>query len=365
MSLTGTPFFVLTVAVLVLATVLLALVWNRIPGPRPLRYAGRLGATIFSQVAAVVVALVYINNTMGPFYDTWQDLFGDGANNTPVASSTSQNGGARGTGGSGDVEKLTFTTFKPGILRADAVGPASRIKGSLYVWLPPQYHQAAYAHTAFPVVELLPGTPGSPQTWFAGMDATTPLTRLIDEGRAKPMILVAATLNVLGGNTDAGCADIPGVGLTATWLAKDVPALVKQNFRAATGARQWAVMGYSAGAYCAVNLTVHHPDVFHSAVSLSGYNAPIASLVTRTPALARENNPYLVLRDDRHQPDIALLMAGSLQDPGTVPAAKALLAVLRRPGGSELLTAATGGHTTALWRTMLPDSFTWISREFG
>jgi S-formylglutathione hydrolase FrmB len=186
---------------------------------------------------------------------------------------------------------------------------------------------------------------------------------MIDEGKARPMILVAATLNVLGENTDAGCADIPGVSLTATWLAKDVPALVKQNFRAATSARQWAVMGYSAGAYCAVNLAVHHPDVFHAAVSMSGYNAPTAKLVTSTPALARYNNPYLVLRDDKHQPGIALLMAGSLQDPGTEPAAEALLAVLKHPGDSRLITATTGGHTTALWRTLLPAAFTWISHE--
>lgn len=362
MSLTGTPFFVLTVAVLVVATVLLTLVWNRIPGPRPVRYAGRLGATIFSQIAAVVVALVYINNTMGPFYDTWQDLFGGGSN-AAVTSTTAQ--GAGPADHSTQLERLAFTPFKPGVLQAQAVGPASHVKAGLYVWLPPQYHEAAYAHTAFPVVELLPGTPGSPQTWFAGMNAVPPLTQLIDEGRARPMILVAATLNVLGGNTDAGCADVPGVSLTASWLAKDVPSLVKANFRAATGPGQWAVMGYSAGAYCAVNLAVHHPDAFHAVVSLSGYNAPIAKMVTRSPALARANDPYLVLRDSRHQPDIALLMAGSLQDPGTVPAAKALLAVLKHPGGSELLTSATGGHTTALWRTMLPDAFAWISQQVG
>jgi enterochelin esterase-like enzyme len=197
------------------------------------------------------------------------------------------------------------------------------------------------------------------------MNAVQPLAKLIDEGRAEPMILVATTLNVLGGRTDAGCADIPGVSLTATWLAKDVPSLVKANFRAATGPRQWAVMGYSAGAYCAANLAVQHPEAFHAAVSLSGYNAPIAKMVTRSPALDRANNPYLVLRDARQQPDIVLLMAGSLQDPGTVPAAKALLTVLKHPGGSELLTSATGGHTTALWHTMLPHAFTWISQQVG
>ncbi len=360
MSLTGTPFFVSTIAVLFFTMVLLGVLWNRIPGPRPVRYAGRLGMTVLSQVAAIMVVLVYINNSMGPFYDSWQDLFGGdaGVSSTAVAKAGS-NAATMG------FQPMPLSEFKPGILHSSVTGSASKVRGDLYIWLPPQYRQAAYAHTRFPVVELLPGTPGSPQTWFGSMNAVKPLTQLIDEGKARPMILVAAKLNVLGGNTDAGCADIPGVSLTATWLAKDVPTLIKENFRAATSARQWAVMGYSAGAYCAVNLTVHHPETFHSAVSLSGYNAPIAPLVTRNPKLARANNPYLLLRDDAHQPDIVLLMAGSLGDRGTVAAAKALFGVLRNPGDSSLLTATSGGHTTALWHTMLPDAFTWISRQFG
>lgn len=359
MSLTGTPFFVLTIVILVLTTALVALVWNRIPGPRPVRYTGRLTATMLSQIAAITVVLVYINNTMGPFYDTWQDLFGSNTNTTATATQ----GAGAGTTGHAHIHRLSFTHFRPDVLQTETLGPASRIKGSLYVWLPRQYQEPAYRHTDFPVVELLPGTPGSPQTWFGSMNAVLPLTQLIDEGRARPMILVTATLNVLGENTDAGCADIRGVAMTQTWLADDVPQLIKENFRAATSASKWAVMGYSAGAYCALNLAVHHPGIFHAAVSLSGYNAPIAPLVTRDPALARYNNPYSTLKHAKRQPSIVLLMAGSLHDSDTIPAAKADLAILRHPGDSELLTSASGGHTTALWRMMLPEVFTWLSRQ--
>jgi enterochelin esterase-like enzyme len=124
-------------------------------------------------------------------------------------------------------------------------------------------------------------------------------------------------------------------------------------------------MGYSAGAYCAVNLTVQHPDVFHAAVSLSGYNAPEAPLVARNPALKIVNDPYLVLRSEKHQPDIALLLAGSAQDPGTIPAAKALLSVLHTPGPNQLLTVQFGGHTTNVWRTMLSPALLWLSARLG
>ncbi|MEZ0067839.1 enterochelin esterase-like enzyme [Streptacidiphilus sp. MAP12-20] len=364
MSLTGTPFFAVTLLVLVAAMALLAFVWNRIPGPRPVRYAGRLGATMFSQVAAVVVVLVYVNNTMGPFYDNWEDLFGGAANQSATATNVAggaSNGGAPGQTG----EKLRFKTYLPGVLQTTARGSASGVVGSLYVWLPPQYNDPAYAHTDFPVVELLPGTPGTPQAWFGSMKVQDAIAPLLAAGKVKPMILVSAKLNVLPGGVDPGCADVPGAAKTATWLDQDVPQLIAANFRTAHGARDWALMGYSAGAYCAVNLTVQHPGTFHAAVSLSGYNAPEAPLVLKDPALARANNPYALLKHEKRQPDIALLMAGSAQDPGTVPDAKALLAVLHTPGPNQLLTVARGGHTTDVWRTMLPDALAWLSRQFG
>jgi len=367
MSLTGTPFFAITIALVVLAVVGMAALWNRIPGPTPVRISARVGLTLFSQAAAVLMVLVYVNNSMGPFYDSWGDLFGDNAT-VQLTGGATGTGGGPATPGSGpsaatQAEKLSFTTYTTGVLKTKAVGPESRIKGSLYVWLPPQYNQPQYAHTAFPVVELLPGTPGTPQAWFGTMKANSELQKLMGEGKAKPMILVSATLNMFGGGNDSGCANLPGSYQTATWLAKDVPNLVKKNFRAAPDSAHWAIMGYSAGGYCAANLTVQYPGSFHAAVSMSGYNAPDAAIVTRDPKLAAANNPYLLLKADRQQPDIVLLAAGSLQDPGTVPDARALIGVLRHPGPSRVMVLDKGDHTTAVFQTMLPQSLVWLSQQ--
>ena len=365
MSLTGMPFFVSSVALVVLAVIGMAALWNRIPGPSAVRVGGRIGLTLFSQAAAVLMVLVYVNNSMGPFYDSWGDLFGDNATVQLTGGGTAVAG--RPGSGSGTIaatpEKLSFTSYTAGVLKTKAVGPQSRIKGSLYVWLPPQYDQPQYAHTDFPVVELLPGTPGTPQAWFGTMKANAELLKLMGEGKAKPMILVAATLNMFGGGNDSGCANLPGSYQTATWLAKDVPSLVKRNFRAAPGAAHWAIMGYSAGGYCAANLTVQYPGSFHAAVTMSGYNAPDAAIVTRDPALAAANNPYLRLRSARQQPDIVLLAAGSKQDPGTVPDARALVGALRHPGPSRVMVLDKGDHSTAVFQTMLPESMVWLSQQ--
>jgi enterochelin esterase-like enzyme len=358
-SLTGTAFFVLTLGLVPVAVAGMLLAWNRVPGPLGLRLSARVAMVAVSQAAAVLAVLVWVNNTYG-LYESWSDLTGD--HGQVQVDDLARN--AAGSTAGGSAEHLRFTPAKGGALKTTGFGPRSHISGTVEVWLPPQYRQPAYRHTRFPVVELLPGYPGSPGAWFGTMGAGRELGSLIQAHRAAPMILVAPRMNVLG-TVDPGCADLPHGSRTNTWLGEDVPTLVQRNFRVLPGPEHWATMGYSAGAYCAANLALHHPRRFHAVVSLSGYNAPVAALVTRDPALARANNPYLELRDARRQPDVVLLMAGSYQDSDTVFAAKALLGTLHHPGASRLLTVTKGGHNTQVWRSMLPTALTWISRQIA
>jgi enterochelin esterase-like enzyme len=359
MSLTSTAFFVLCVALVPIVVTGMLLAWNRVPGPPGVRIPARVGMVLLSQAAAVLAVLVWVNNTYG-LYESWSDLMGDNGQVQMNAGGP----GVPGTPLGATAARLKFTPAKGGALKTEATGPRSRITGTIEVWLPPQYDQPAYRDRKFPVIELLPGFPGSPGAWFGAMGAGHEMTALIQSHQVAPMILVAPKMNVLG-RVDPGCADVPGHSLTSTWLGQDVPALIAHNFRVLPGPKHWATMGYSAGAYCAVNLSLHHPGQFHAAVSLSGYNAPESRLVTQDPALERANNPYLELRDAKRQPDVVLLMAGSYQDSDTVFAANALLHVLHRPGPSRLMTIAKGGHNTAVWKEMEPAALTWISQQIA
>ena len=360
MSLTGTALFVLSVGLVPVVMVLMLVAWNRLPGPRAVRVAGRVGMVLVSQAAAVLAVLIWVNNTYG-LYESWSDLMGD---NGQVQMNAAGPGNAGVPADPAVRTQAEFTPDKDGVLKTVATGPRSHITGTVLVWLPPQYGQPAYRQTRFPVVELLPGYPGSPGAWFGAMGVGRELAALIAQHRAGPMILVAPKMNVLG-RVDPGCADLPHGAQTSSWLGTDVPQLVREHFRTAPGARHWATMGYSAGAYCAANTALHHAKTFHAVVSLSGYNAPEATLVTRDPALTRANDPYLELRDAKHQPDVVLLMAGSYQDSDTVYAARALLSVLHHPGASRLLTIQRGGHNTQVWRSMLPTALAWLSHEIG
>lgn len=377
MSLIGTPFLAFTVVVAIALTLGTFALWNRMRGPAPLRTGLRLGLLLAAQAAAVLVVLVSINDNY-LLYDSWRDLT-DGASTattleTAAAAAAGGDGTPAGAPGALGLPPVPgrpglrsglhpdFHPAGPDLLGAQLTGARSGLHGSLYVWLPPEYDDPAHLGERFPVVELLPGQPGSPLAWFQVLQGQRTLQRLVSAGQARPMILVSAMSNTLGGS-DAGCADLPGGPHTQTWLGVDVPALVRSEFRASADPADWSVMGFSAGGYCSTDLLVHFPGVFHSAVSLSGYTDPEAPVVLSHPALARRENPRLVMLAARPQPDVDLLMAGSLEDGRTVPDARAMIAVLRPPAEGDLLTVDRGGHTVDVWVAMLPEAFRWISRH--
>ncbi|MFC8147661.1 alpha/beta hydrolase [Streptomyces paradoxus] len=372
MSLTGTPFLCTLVVLSVAALVTPLVLWSRIRGPRALRTAARALMLLFAQGTAVALVFTLVNNA-NDLYDNWADLLGTGDHVQQAA-----NLGAGGTGGIALTQlprvRQTFAPATgPGMGAAGGVrvtqlrGRVSGVNAEVYVWLPPQYGEPAYRHYRFPVVELLPGYPGSAKAWFGSLHAHEQLEPLMRDGRVAPFILVAPRTNLLAG-VDTGCADIPGTVNADTWLSVDVPKMVMDNFRAQSAPRGWAVAGYSAGAHCAARLAIAHPGRYRAAVSLSGYNDPIGerdSLTAQSPALRTENNPYLMLRRSPVPPRIALYFSGQPHD--GYEDAIAVQQAAKAPTTVHVvyIPKSAGGHNMALWRPQVVPVFRWLTQQMG
>ncbi|WP_037677720.1 esterase family protein [Streptomyces griseus] len=372
MSLTGTAFLYTLIALAVVAIALPLVLWSRMRGPRVVRAGTRMLMLLFAQGTAVALVFTLVNNSNN-LYDNWDDLLGTG-NHVQQAADL----GVNGTGGIA-LERLPKVAQKfksahgPGMNQAGGVrvtqlkGRVSGVNAEVYVWLPPQYDEPAYRHHKFPVVELLPGYPGSAKAWFGSLKAHEQLLPLMRDGRVAPFILVAPRTSLLPG-VDTGCANLPGTVNADTWLSVDVPKMVMDNFRAEPAPRGWAVAGYSAGAHCAVKLAVAHPDRYRAAVSMSGYNDPIGerdSLAAETPALRAQNNPFLLLRKRAVPPRIALYLSGQPHD--GYEAAVALEQIAKAPTAVHVvyIPKSAGGHTMALWRPQVVPAFLWLTQEMG
>jgi enterochelin esterase-like enzyme len=372
MSLTGTPFLCTLAVLTVLALGLPLALWTRVRGPRAARTAARVLMLLFAQLTAVALVFTLVNNA-NQLYDDWSDLLATG-DHVEHASDL----GADGTGGI-VVERLPRVrqTFRPaggpgmraagGVRVTELTGRVSGVRAEVYVWLPPQYDDPAWRDHRFPVVELLPGHPGSAKAWFGTLDAHEQLLPLMRTGRIAPFILVAPRTSLLPG-VDTGCANLTGRVNADSWLSIDVPRMVADNFRARSAPRGWAVAGYSAGAHCATRLVVAHPDRYRAAVSLSGYNDPAAeraSLTGRDPVLRAANNPLRLLREAAVPPRISLYLSGQEKD--GYEDAMALGRAAKPPTSVQVvkLPRSAGGHTMPLWRPQVVPAFRWLTEELG
>ncbi|MFF4184563.1 alpha/beta hydrolase [Streptomyces sp. NPDC001691] len=367
MSLTGTPFFVTAIVVAALAVLVPLLVWHRVGGPAVVRGAVRILMVLVAQASAVVVVFVAVNNANG-LYDTWGDLLG-----TDSHVGAAPNLGVDGTGGRSIAkEPPVKQAFAPvddaalgtGVMVTHLTGRVSGADGEVYVWLPPQYDDPAYRDKGFPVVELLPGYPGSAKDWFTNLDVTEQLRPLMVNGEVKPFILVAPRTSLLAGQ-DTGCANVPGVVNADSWLSVDVRKMVTDNFRAETAADGWAVAGISAGAHCAAKLAVEHPDRYRAGIALSGYNDPAAesdSITAGDPVLRRETNPLWILTHAKHPPHTSLFLTGQPGD--GYEDGLALRGAAKAP--TQVWVQKTGGgHLNVVWKPLLPEVFRWLSGQMS
>ncbi|MGW2820731.1 alpha/beta hydrolase [Streptomyces sp. NPDC001443] len=372
MSLTGTAFLITLIVLSAVAVALPLLLWSRTPGPWAARATARILMLLFAQGTAVALVFTLVNNANN-LYDNWADLLGTGSHVEQAA-----NLGSDGTGGIA-LEKLPrveqhFTLGEgPGMHAAGGVrvtqlkGRVSGVDAEVYVWLPPQYNEPAYRHHRFPVVEVLPGYPGSARAWFGALHVHEQLLPLMRSGQIAPFILVAPRTTLLAG-IDTGCANIPGTVNADTWLSVDVPKMVMDNFRTEPAPAGWALAGYSAGAHCALKLAIAHPDRYRAAVSLSGYNDPIGerdSLTAQSPALRARNNPLLLLRRATYPPPVSLYASGQPHD--GYEAGVALRQAAHAPTNVQVvfIPKSAGGHTMALWRPQVVPAFRWLSSRVG
>ncbi|MCW2890202.1 MAG: hypothetical protein JWL58_7064 [Streptosporangiaceae bacterium] len=361
MGLLDGSLLTLSVLLAIAAPAACLLWWNRISGPRAVRYGGRLGLIAVCQVTALLLAGLLVNRSF-QLYASWDDLFG--GNGAGGAVQATGPGGSPTSGGrlashSAGV-KLNFGySHASQTYSATFTGQASGVRALVRVWLPPEYGHSAYANARFPVIELFPGYPGTPSTWFNALQAGQKLREAMRRGQAKPYILVAPTITVQPGR-DTECTDIPNGPRVATWLTKDIRQAMTENFRALPRAESWAAMGYSTGGYCAAKLTEQQPGMFRAGVSLAGYFAPTSPDITRDPALAKANNANELLST---RPAVSLLLAGTDQDANTAALITVMTKAMRPPTQIFKYIVPKGGHNVHVWQQMLPKAYEWISKQ--
>jgi len=368
LPLTSLRFLALCIGLAVSVPVALVILWRR--APRSSRWAlpAVLVGVLVAQGAAVAAVAVNVNRDYG-FYPTWSSLFGAQVVAPPVVTKATRlglNSVARSSrpflpvtsGSASETGRYERITLK---------GTRSGISQTVMTWLPPQYHDRRYAQTRFPVVMVLGGAQVHIPYVVNRLDFAKTASKEIRSGRVAPFVAVFPEINV-SLPVESECTDYPGSTQAYTWLNEDVRNWATGALRVATDARQWSVMGWSTGGYCATLLHLRNPERFGAAASVEGYFTPepswntgnLGQLLKQNQTLAQESSAEWLI-EHRRPRSVHLLVMTSNKDPQSRPQALEFLRRERNVPGIQPYVVANLGHSLDAYRAVLAPILGWLA----
>ncbi|MFD0528074.1 alpha/beta hydrolase [Kitasatospora arboriphila] len=245
-------------------------------------------------------------------------------------------------------------------------GPKSGVSGKVWVWLPPQYNDPAYAKHGFPVLTLYAG--GQSAGYNTWTDNQLPIQKIDAElskaGKAHPFILIMPVQNLNSSESKAlECSDIPGQPKIGTWMAEDIPDFVRANFRTVKGRDGWGLMGASTGAFCSAKLALQHPETFKAAVPIDGYFNPDSPLWHGHEQERLANSPGQLVALGKA--DVRMLATAGGSNAYETGLVKAWVKKAAPPLTVEYYEQPGGKHLTSDFKKMIPDTLQWLSKNLA
>jgi enterochelin esterase-like enzyme/drug/metabolite transporter (DMT)-like permease len=230
------------------------------------------------------------------------------------------------------------------------------------VYLPAAYDSAR----RYPAFYLLHGSPGRPQEFATISSIGVRLENLISRGRVPPMILVFPDGQINGSMlSDSEWANTRS-GQFESYVV-EVVNNVDRRFATLADRQERVIAGLSAGGYGAINIALHHLNVFGSVQVWSGYFSQDRSGVfaAATNAELAYNSPIDYVRTLRAALATYRLRAflyagrGDSASRQILPMARALTGQ-----GAEVRYAIyPGGHDWQLWNAHLDQMLTLAGRD--
>ncbi len=133
------------------------------------------------------------------------------------------------------------------------------------------YTPAGYSDSGSEQYPVIYEAPTGLALWAKGTGVAQALDTMISSGDI-PASIVVFIDSANAPNTDSQCADsYDGSQWFERYISETVPDYVEAHYRAIPDRRARAIMGMSAGGFCAAMLGLRHRDVFGTAISFSGY----------------------------------------------------------------------------------------------
>lgn len=240
---------------------------------------------------------------------------------------------------------LTHETFT-----SEALKGATR---GFDVYLPQAYITQPTAR--FPVLYLLHGSPGQPVDWWQAAHIDRIVESLMTSGRMRPTILIAPDGNGSTYHFSEWANSVDMQQLMEDMLAHDLVAVIDGHYRTLAQPTERIIAGISMGGYGAMNVGLHHPDIFGTVISLGGYfhaEGPVFGTGSAFDTPHTFNSPALWLatpEGQQHAQSLTTVLGVGLADNHFGPEGLALQQQLQQIHAHITLLSDPGGHGWDVW----------------
>jgi enterochelin esterase-like enzyme len=254
----------------------------------------------------------------------------------------------------------TPTVATQGVLVTDSmISPALRgQRRSFLVYLPPSY--ASNPGQRYPTLYLLHGSPGSEYDWIKGGKAVQSADTLISYGDIPPLIMVFPDGNGRDGETSEWGNSVDQKQLMENFVAFDLVHYIDQKYRTIPQASDRAIGGFSMGGFGAMNIAVHHPDIFGSVIALAGYYIADGGIWGNNTAYIQANSPAYVLPKDPKAWKLHIFLGTGTQDQPYYDDTQQFIQELQALHLDYTFDAENGHHDWSVWETQLYHALVWL-----
>ncbi|MCX5378262.1 esterase family protein [Streptomyces sp. NBC_00091] len=364
MGLTSSTLLVSAVLCTVLLFAATVWLWPRLARSSRGLVLGRLGLLVVVQVFLFASVALAANRSF-LIYGSWADLTAGQARQEAVPGGAAVEvlgrqdtgvPGGRSPQSGGLIEKVTLH------------GERSRVAAQAYVYLPPEYFQKGNEQRKFPAAVVLTGYPGTAENLLKGLRYPKTAWTQAKQKKMQPMILVM--MRPVVGPSNSQCVDVPGGGpQSESFFGTDVPRAVASHYRIGTSARNWAIIGDSTGGYCALKMTLQHPETYAAGVGLSAdykpeVDADSGDLFHGNKGEEKRSDLLWHLAN-RPQPNVSFLVTTSLQGESNLKATQQFVKAVKDPAHVSSITLDRGGHSFNTWNREIPPALAWTSARLS
>jgi S-formylglutathione hydrolase FrmB len=227
------------------------------------------------------------------------------------------------------------------------------------VYLPPGYGSSP---RAYPVVYAVPW---ASYLWTRGAGITTMLDTMITAGTF-PASIVVFIAQEGGAYSASECVNaVDGREWFETYITSTVVPYVDTTFRTIKNSSARSVLGFSQGGFCSTMLVLRHPDLFSTAISMSGYyQAGILSNQTPNAYRVFGGNPTIEAQysplelvgklSPALRPTVFLILEGDPTDPFYGTQYEGMVAACRSAGVAVSAIQSPARHGWPAVRSSLP-----------